>query len=48
LTGQGVVDRVITNLGVLDVVEGGLKIVELADGVTEEELRAATEATIVG
>jgi 3-oxoacid CoA-transferase subunit B len=47
LTGQGVVDRVITNLGVLDVVEGGMKIVELADGVTEDELRAATEATIV-
>ncbi|AJE45937.1 CoA transferase subunit B [Celeribacter indicus] len=47
LTGAGVVDRVITNLGVLDVVEGGLRIVELADGVTEEELRAATEATIV-
>ncbi len=47
LTGTGVVDRIITNLGVLDVVEGGLRIVELADGVTEEELRAATEATIV-
>ena len=47
LTGAAVVDRIITNLGVLDVVEGGLKIVELADGVTEAELRAATEATIV-
>ena len=47
LTGTGVVDRIITNLGVLDVVEGGLKIVELADGVSEDELRAATEATIV-
>ncbi|PTW60612.1 3-oxoacid CoA-transferase subunit B [Breoghania corrubedonensis] len=47
LTGTGVIDRIITNLGVLDVVEGGLKIVELADGVSEEELRAATEATIV-
>ena len=47
LTGTGVVDRIITNFGVLDVVEGGLKIVELADGVTEDELRAATEATIV-
>ena len=47
LTGKGVVDRIITNLGVLDVVDGGLKIVELADGVTEAELRAATEATIV-
>ena len=47
LTGKGVVDRIITNLGVLDVVEGGLKIVETADGVSEAELRAATEATIV-
>jgi 3-oxoacid CoA-transferase subunit B len=48
LTGKGVVDRVITNLGVLDVVEGGLKIVELAEGVSEDELRTATEANIVG
>ncbi len=47
LTGTGVVDRIITNLGVLDVVEGGLRIVECAEGVTEAELRAATEATIV-
>jgi len=47
LTGTGVVDRIITNLGVLDVVEGGLSIVECAPDVTEAELRAATEATIV-
>ena len=47
LTGQGVVDRIITNLGVLDVVEGGLGIVELADGVSEDEMHAATQATIV-
>lgn len=47
LTGTGVVDRIITNLGVLDVVEGGLKIVECADGVSPEELRAATQANIV-
>ncbi|WP_025059917.1 3-oxoacid CoA-transferase subunit B [Sulfitobacter donghicola] len=47
LTGKGVVDRIITNMGVLDVVEGGLRIVECAEGVTEEELRAATEATLV-
>jgi len=47
LTGQKVVDRIITNLGVLDVVEGGLKIVETAEGVTEDELRAATDAKIV-
>ena len=48
LTGQKVVDLIITNLGVLKVVPGGLKIVECAEGVTEAELRAATEATIVG
>jgi 3-oxoacid CoA-transferase subunit B len=48
LTGKAVVDRIITNLGVLDVVPGGLKIVELAEGVTEEELRAATEARVLG
>ncbi|WP_116087135.1 CoA transferase subunit B [Tropicimonas sp. IMCC34011] len=47
LTGTGVVNRVITNLGVLDVVEGGLKIVEIADGVTEDDIRAATEAHII-
>ena len=47
LTGQGVVDRIITNLGVFDVVEGGLRLVELADGVTEDEVRAATEARLV-
>jgi len=47
LTGKAVVDRVITDLGVLDVVEGGLRIVETADGVTEDDIRAATEATIV-
>ena len=47
LTGKGVVDRIITNMGVLDVVPGGLKIIECAEGVTEDELRAATQATIV-
>lgn len=48
LTGKAVVDRIITNFGVLDVVDGGLRIVELACGVTEDDMRAATEATIVG
>ena len=47
LTGTGVVDRVITNLGVFDVVDGGLKIMELAPDVTEEEVREKTEATLV-
>ena len=41
------VDRIITKLSVLDVDEGGLKIIEFADGVSEADLRAATESKIV-
>jgi 3-oxoacid CoA-transferase subunit B len=48
LTGKGVVSRIITDLGVLDVVPGGLKIVECAPGVSEADLRKATKAQIVG
>lgn len=47
LTGKGVVDRIITNLGVLDVTVNGLSIVECADGVTREDIIGATEALIV-
>ncbi len=47
LTGKGVVDRIITNLGVFDVVEGGLKVVERADGVSDADIAAATEAQLV-
>jgi len=48
LTGKGVVDRIITGLGVFDVAEGGgLKIVELADGVTLDDVKAMTEAAIL-
>jgi 3-oxoacid CoA-transferase subunit B len=47
LTGRGVVDRIITNLGVMDVGHKGLHLVELAPGVTEEEFRKSTEATLV-
>ncbi len=47
LTGKGVVDLVITNLGVLEVGQKGLHIVETAPGVSRDDIRAATEATIV-
>ena len=47
LTGQAVVDRIITNLGVFDIVEGGIKIVELAPEVTMDEVHEKTEATLV-
>ncbi|MFC3860864.1 CoA transferase subunit B [Deinococcus antarcticus] len=46
LTGQRVVNRIITDLGVLDVTDRGLKLVELAPDVTLEELRAKTGADI--
>ncbi|MEM1264603.1 MAG: CoA transferase subunit B [Pseudomonadota bacterium] len=46
LTGQGVVDRIITNLGVFDVGPAGLTIVELAPEVTESDVRDKTEAAI--
>jgi 3-oxoacid CoA-transferase subunit B len=47
LTGIKVVNRIITNLGVFDVVEGGLKVVEIAPGVTRDEINKLTPATLV-
>ena len=46
LTGAGVVDMVITDLGVFQVTKSGLTVTELAPGVTLEEARAKTEATL--
>jgi 3-oxoacid CoA-transferase subunit B len=48
LTGSAVVDMVITDLGVFTIDKkgtGGMTLIELAEGVTEEEIRQKTEAT---
>ncbi|MFF9028911.1 CoA transferase subunit B [Streptomyces iakyrus] len=46
LTGKGCVNRIITDLGVLDVTDGGLVLVETAPGVTAEEIVTRTDAEL--
>jgi 3-oxoacid CoA-transferase subunit B len=46
LTGLGVINRIITDLGVLDITPKGLTLVELAPGVTKEEIIAKTGAPV--
>ena len=46
LTGVGVVNIIITDMGVMEVTAAGLKLLELAPGVTREEIAAATGCTL--
>jgi 3-oxoacid CoA-transferase subunit B len=46
LTGVGVVDLIITDLGVMEVGDDGLKLIELAPGVTVEEIQSKTQAQL--
>ena len=47
LTGVGVVDRIITDLGVMDVTPEGLRLVELAPGVSFEQIQSKTGVTLL-
>jgi 3-oxoacid CoA-transferase subunit B len=47
LTGARCVHRIITEMGVIDVTPEGLKLVELQDGVTREEIQAVTEPRLL-
>lgn len=47
LTGAGVVHEIITDLGVFSVTKGGLKVTELAPGVTFDEAQSKTEAKLI-
>jgi len=47
LTGVGVVDFIVTELGVMEVTKNGIVLRELAPGVTVEEIQSKTEATLI-
>ncbi len=47
ITGVQCVKRVVTNLAVIDIVEGGFKLIERASGVSVEEIKNATEGNLI-
>ena len=47
LTGQAVVNRIITELGVMDITAEGIKLVELASGITLEQIQEATGVQLI-
>ncbi len=47
LTGVKCIKKIVTNLAVLDIVEGGFKLIERAPGVSVEEIRAATAGNLI-
>ena len=47
LTGVGCVTKVVTNLAVLEVVDGSFKLLERAPGVSVEEIKNATEGDLI-
>ena len=47
LTGVGVVDLIITDLAVFEITDGAMRLIELASGVTADEVRSKTQATYV-
>ncbi|MEN8929408.1 MAG: CoA transferase subunit B [Flavobacteriales bacterium] len=47
LTGVGCVKKIVTNLAVLEVTDAGFKLIERAPGVSAEEIKAATEGTLI-
>ena len=47
LTGVSCVKKIVTNLAVLEIVQGGFKLLERAPGVSVEEIKAATEGNLI-
>jgi 3-oxoacid CoA-transferase subunit B len=47
LTGTGVVDMIVTDLGVMEVTPAGLKLLELADGVTRDFIQSKTGVPLI-